>query len=128
MYGDDVSMYLRNVLKKQKPRMSAPRVQVKRWALLGSGVSAGMYLLVTLMFTGADTSCPTLNEAAAELPAGQLPAGQRILPCQSQPEISWQAWVVGNSPSYQFHFFDLLELLYGGNSDGQFNAAPKGMR
>ena len=128
MYGYDVFMYLRNLLKKQKLRMTAPRTKVERWALLGSGVSAGMYLLVTLMFTGADTSCPTLSDAATELPASQLPAGQMNLPCQLQPEISWQAWVVGNSPSYQFHFFDLLELLYGGNSDGQFNAAPKGMR
>ncbi|WP_137168303.1 hypothetical protein [Salinimonas lutimaris] len=108
--------------------MAASKAPAKRWALFGSGVSAGMYLLVTLVFTGAEAGCPSLAESATEAPAGQLPAVQSLASCQSKPEISWQAWVVGNSPSYQFHFYDLLELLYGGNNDGQFNAAPKGTR
>ena len=34
-------------------------------------------------------------------------------------EVSWLEWVSGKSSSYQFHLFDLLELLYG-NSDRDF--------
>lgn len=121
-------MHLRDVLKKHNLRMVASKAPAKRWALLGSGVSAGLYLLVTLVFTGADARCLSQAESATELSAGQLPSVQSLTPCQSKPEISWQTWVAGNSPSYQFHFYDLLELLYGGNNDGQFNAAPKGTR
>lgn len=27
-------------------------------------------------------------------------------------EVSWYSWLAGKSASYQFHFLDLLELLY----------------
>lgn len=27
-------------------------------------------------------------------------------------EVSWYSWFAGKSASYQFHFLDLLELLY----------------
>ncbi|QJR80561.1 hypothetical protein CA267_007120 [Alteromonas pelagimontana] len=35
--------------------------------------------------------------------------------------VSWLSWVSGKSQSYQFHFLDLLELLYGKSGDGEFN-------
>ncbi|RDV26708.1 hypothetical protein DXV75_06900 [Alteromonas aestuariivivens] len=28
-------------------------------------------------------------------------------------EVSWLSWISGKSSTYQFHFLDLLELLYG---------------
>ncbi|RUO76577.1 hypothetical protein CWI84_11290 [Idiomarina tyrosinivorans] len=28
-------------------------------------------------------------------------------------KISWQSWLTGESRSTQFHFFDLVELLFG---------------
>ena len=32
-------------------------------------------------------------------------------------EVSWLSWVAGKSPSFQFHFLDLLELLH--DDEGQ---------
>ena len=31
-------------------------------------------------------------------------------------QVSWADWLVGKSRGYQFHFLDLLELLYSDNS------------
>lgn len=39
-------------------------------------------------------------------------------------EVSWFSWLAGKSASYQFHFIDLLELLYSNDSrSGQFGAS-----
>ena len=45
-----------------------------------------------------------------------------------QGTISWFDWIGGNSPSYQFHFLDLLELLHGDdeNSNDQFSQRTGG--
>lgn len=32
-------------------------------------------------------------------------------------QVSWLSWVSGKSLSYQFHFLDLLELLYGNSAE-----------
>ena len=31
-------------------------------------------------------------------------------------EVSWLSWIAGRSPSFQFHFLDLLELLHDDDS------------
>lgn len=31
-------------------------------------------------------------------------------------EVSWLSWIAGKSPSFQFHFLDLLELLHDDDS------------
>lgn len=33
-------------------------------------------------------------------------------------EVSWYSWLAGKSASYQFHFLDLLELLYSPDNRG----------
>ena len=33
-------------------------------------------------------------------------------------EVSWYSWLAGKSASYQFHFLDLLELLYSRDNRG----------
>ncbi|WP_179287528.1 hypothetical protein [Paraferrimonas haliotis] len=44
-------------------------------------------------------------------------------------DLSWGAWVTGNSSSSQMHFIDLLELLYGHESapnlDSSSNNLPE---
>ena len=42
--------------------------------------------------------------------------------CLQNASVNWHDWVVGHSRSYQFHFFDLLELLDGGGTDNRFSA------
>lgn len=39
-------------------------------------------------------------------------------------EVSWLSWLAGKSPSFQFHFLDLLELLHGDDSKGDFSQSP----
>ena len=40
-------------------------------------------------------------------------------------EVSWLSWLSGKSPSFQFHFLDLLELLHGDNDKRNFSQSPK---
>ncbi|QPG05430.1 hypothetical protein IT774_15230 [Salinimonas marina] len=42
--------------------------------------------------------------------------------CLQNASVNWHDWVAGHSRSYQFHFFDLLELLDGGGNDNRFSA------
>ncbi|GGW78808.1 hypothetical protein GCM10007391_09300 [Alteromonas halophila] len=38
--------------------------------------------------------------------------------------VSWYSWLAGKSVSYQFHFLDLLELLYSNDDKrGHFGAS-----
>ncbi|MBT0586101.1 hypothetical protein [Alteromonas oceanisediminis] len=41
-------------------------------------------------------------------------------------QVSWSDWLVGKSTNYQFHFLDLLELLYSddSSSNDSFNRGP----
>ena len=50
----------------------------------------------------------------------ELPINHPVNKCavQQSQGVSWTEWFTGRSSSYQFHFIDLLELLYrSGNSD-----------
>ncbi|MBW3140353.1 hypothetical protein [Ferrimonas balearica] len=38
---------------------------------------------------------------------------QSVAQCAAQSPLNWHNWLVGRSGSSQFHFVDLLELLYG---------------
>lgn len=50
----------------------------------------------------------------------ELPISHPVNKCavQQSQGVSWSEWFTGRSSSYQFHFIDLLELLYrSGNSE-----------
>ncbi|MBY6187818.1 hypothetical protein KUV89_14445 [Marinobacter hydrocarbonoclasticus] len=38
---------------------------------------------------------------------------QSMKACAAQSGLNWHTWLVGRGGSSQFHFVDLLELLYG---------------
>ncbi|BFT28929.1 hypothetical protein D210916BOD24_01050 [Alteromonas sp. D210916BOD_24] len=38
-------------------------------------------------------------------------------------EVSWLSWLAGQSPSFQFHFLDLLELLHKDESRAEFTTS-----
>ena len=42
-----------------------------------------------------------------------LPMSHPVNRCASSQNtgVSWTSWIFGRSPSYQFHYLDLLELL-----------------
>ncbi|QIR15832.1 hypothetical protein [Shewanella aestuarii] len=43
-----------------------------------------------------------------------LPSNHPTNRCATQQhDVSWKNWITGNSRSGQFHFIDLIELLYG---------------
>lgn len=42
-----------------------------------------------------------------------LPASHPSNRCAVKDDLSWKSWLTGNNSSTQFHFVDLLELLYG---------------
>ncbi len=44
-----------------------------------------------------------------------LPASHPSNRCATKDDLSWKTWLTGNNSSTQFHFVDLLELLYGHN-------------
>lgn len=37
-------------------------------------------------------------------------------------EVSWLSWIAGKSPSFQFHFLDLLELLHSDDGNRDFTS------
>ena len=37
-------------------------------------------------------------------------------------EVSWLSWIAGKSPSFQFHFLDLLELLHSDEGNRDFTS------
>ncbi|WP_018982505.1 hypothetical protein [Salinimonas chungwhensis] len=91
------------------------REKVKTLAALGSA-SAGLWMLVAVHITDDLGQCESAT--VADISSERLIGFQ---PCHSNEQISWKAWVSGNSLSFQFHFFDLMELLYGGETDGRFS-------
>jgi len=40
-------------------------------------------------------------------------------------QVSWLSWIAGKSPSFQFHFLDLLELLHSDEGKRDFSPSPK---
>lgn len=59
----------------------------------------------------------------------KLPASHVVNQCaryqEGVEEISWFSWVAGKSSSFQFHFFDLLELLHS-DKHNDFSSSPNG--
>ena len=37
-------------------------------------------------------------------------------------EVSWLSWIAGKSPSFQFHFLDLLELMHNDKGNRDFTS------
>ena len=66
-------------------------------------------------------SCPQIVSFDNE-----LPMSHPINRCASQQSsgVSWSSWIRGRSPSYQFHFIDLLELL-SRHSEAPKEKAPR---
>ena len=89
------------------------REKVKTLAALGS-VTAGVWMLASVSALDQAEQCHQKVTSVAN-------AEHVESECGSQMQISWRAWASGKSLSFQFHFFDLLELLYGGESDSRFS-------
>lgn len=89
----------------------------------------GAFVAAAIMLSAAYFNPPSVSQVVCELNTDAPAITQTVsLPnptstCSAllTPEVSWLEWVAGKSTSYQFHFFDLLELLYG-RSDSNFNA------
>ena len=108
------------IMEKNKP------IQLKRPCVkkpLGALVAAAV------MLSAAYFNPPSVSKVVCELNADTSSITQTVSlanpasQCSEllTPEVSWLEWAAGKSTSYQFHFFDLLELLYG-RSDSNFNA------
>lgn len=85
---------------------------------------AGVGFAGLVMFTGPNTVCEfqPVTDYDSRLPASHV---QNQCVADNHGEVSWTSWVAGRSLSYEFHYLDLLELLYGGSDDNDFSA-PKG--
>lgn len=53
-----------------------------------------------------------------------LPASHPNNRCAVKDDLSWKSWLTGNNSSTQFHFVDLLELLYGHNEQPLEDMSP----
>lgn len=89
----------------------------------------GAFVAAAVMLSAAYFNPPSVSRVVCDLNA-ETPAitetaklSKPASQCSAllAPEVSWLEWAVGKSSSYQFHFFDLMELLYG-RSDSNFNA------
>lgn len=74
----------------------------------------------------ADCSCSTSSESyASHVFTHQVFTSQNCT-VQSGETVNWFDWIGGKSPSYQFHFLDLLELLYGDDSNSDHMSQGRG--
>ncbi|NOU51058.1 hypothetical protein HG263_11015 [Pseudoalteromonas sp. JBTF-M23] len=68
----------------------------------------------TLALTKHDNcTCKTTDGSAAQY-------------CETEKDINWYSWFMGQSGSAQFHYLDLLELLLGSDrqSDSGISSRP----
>ncbi len=82
------------------------------------GASAGLWIAAV----GAGLHTASFCEYQQEMELTPLmPTTEMAAQCsQSQvpsEHVSWSSWATGQSSSFQFHFLDLLELLYGSESE-----------
>ncbi len=59
------------------------------------------------------TGIVMLAAAGFTLHHDRCDGSETVAQCAAQTTLSWQNWLVGRGSSSQFHFVDLLELLYG---------------
>ncbi len=90
---------------------------------------AGALVAIVVMLSAAFCDPATVTKAVCDFQdeaqtVTQAAALPRECSALMMTEVSWLEWASGKSTSYQFHFFDLLELLYG-NSDRDFQPAGK---
>lgn len=85
---------------------------------------AGVGIAGLVMFTEPDSVCEfqPATDYDTRLPASHV---QNQCVSSHNGEVSWTSWAAGRSLSYEFHYLDLLELLYGGSNDTDFSS-PKG--
>lgn len=96
------------------PIFTANRV---RKAGVLSAALAGLWMLVAVS-PAPSSSLGCLPDAQVATPA--TPVSDPTASCDQA--VSWQTWVFGQPRSMQFHFYDLLELLYGGESDSRWSS------
>ena len=63
-----------------------------------------------------------VTEFNPKLPASHI-QNQCARAREGVTEVSWFSWVAGKSPSFQFHFLDLLELLHNDDGAGDFSSS-----
>ena len=81
------------------------------------------------LFTNIGTVQSSLNancecSATAPYALAQTDAFKQACSTKTKETVSWFDWIGGKSPSYQFHFLDLLELLYD-DEESSNDAMPK---
>jgi hypothetical protein len=90
------------------------------------GVTA--LLSIALTFTPNSRSSVCDYQPATEFNP-KLPASHIQNQCarlkDGVEEVSWLSWIAGKSPSFQFHFLDLLELLHNDDSNVDFSSPSK---
>mgnify|MGYP003711727065 CR=1 len=111
------------VMEQNKPIQSKrPCAKKPLGAFIGAAVmlSAAYFNPPSVSQVVCDLSTESATTYQMQPSAATNPASQ----CSAllAPEISWLEWAVGKSSSYQLHFFDLLELLYG-NSESNFSSS-----
>ncbi|WP_338519900.1 hypothetical protein [Alteromonas gracilis] len=87
---------------------------------------------VALMSVAASSTSQTHSSVCQYQPVTEfnpkLPASHIQNQCarhmEGVEEVSWFSWIAGKSPSFQFHFLDLLELLHNDDSSVDFTSSP----
>ncbi|MDM7861255.1 hypothetical protein QTP81_11680 [Alteromonas sp. ASW11-36] len=95
----------------------------KSFGKLSIAATASAAAIVFVLHTGSVES--QLMEQCEMVKAQ---SNHSVTTCQvsAQETVSWFDWIGGKSQSYQFHFLDLLELLYSDDSDNDdsFHSSP----
>lgn len=73
-------------------------------------VSLFVLMIAQVSFVKGDSLCANFDAVKFN---AELPMSHPINRCASEQknDVSWTSWFSGRSPSYQFHYLDLLELL-----------------
>lgn len=107
-------------------RMStSKKISVGAAALFSLGVLVNISAMESNF--GSDCECLAASTTNISHSITHDPISHSNCIAQTQDTISWFDWIGGKSPSYQFHFLDLLELLYGDDaSNDQMPQRPGG--
>lgn len=73
-------------------------------------ISFVVLMTAQMSFVKGDSVCANFDEVDFNT---NLPMSHPLNRCASEQknDVSWTSWFSGRSPSYQFHYLDLLELL-----------------
>jgi len=85
-------------------------------AIVATLTTSSLLMLTSFSFsTAGDTSSTQACACDANVNYNSsLPSSHPNNRCAIQEnDVSWKNWITGNSRSSQFHFIDLIELIYG---------------